>query len=171
MINSFSDTDQRMHCDYPNHYLAHPPPWYAPEAVAMIVYLDAEDCGGATAYVPRRDEHDEAYSYPYLNNPGVASIPWLNDRAMTEAYLEKHHREAFEFRQRLYAREQRVRYSIGTTLIYRLDLWHRGTPLEKGKGRAVVNLLYKKSEASHITSWHRGWAQNVSSYQDFCSEH
>ena len=29
--------DQRMHVDYPNHTLAHPPPWRTPEAVELIL--------------------------------------------------------------------------------------------------------------------------------------
>lgn len=159
----YENTDQRMHMDYPNHYLTHPTPWYEPEAVAIIVYLDNEDCGGATRFVPRRDVHDEAYQYPYINNPGVAQIPWINDRTLAEDHLRNHFPEAFRFREKLYQREQPVSYSIGTILFYRLDLWHRGTPLNKGKERAVVNLLYKKQTAQHITSWHVGWARNVSS--------
>ena len=155
----FVNTDQRMHCDYPNHYLTHPPPWDQPEAVAMIVYLDdGEECGGPTAYVSREGETDEAYAYPYVHMPGVGDIPWLNDRTCAEAYLKENHPASNEFRKKLYEREQYVRYKVGTVLIYRLDLWHRGTPLHPNKDRAVVNLLFKRSEAKHITSWHRGWA-------------
>ncbi len=32
--------DQRMHMDYPNHYLTHPAPWHSPDAVTAILYLD-----------------------------------------------------------------------------------------------------------------------------------
>ncbi len=32
--------DQRMHMDYPNHYLTHPAPWTNPDAVTAILYLD-----------------------------------------------------------------------------------------------------------------------------------
>ena len=40
------NTDQRMHCDYPNHSLVHPPEWDHPEAVEMIIYLNSYDeCG------------------------------------------------------------------------------------------------------------------------------
>ena len=46
---SYSNSDQRMHMDYPNHYLTHPAPWDSPEAVAAILYFDhEEECGGAT---------------------------------------------------------------------------------------------------------------------------
>lgn len=33
-----SNADQRMHCDYGNNTLVHPPDWHSPECVAMIVY-------------------------------------------------------------------------------------------------------------------------------------
>ena len=31
--NALDNTDQRIHCDYPNHSLLHPPQWDSPEAV------------------------------------------------------------------------------------------------------------------------------------------
>ena len=39
-MGAYSNRDQRMHMDYPNHYLTHPPPWNQPEAVAAILYFD-----------------------------------------------------------------------------------------------------------------------------------
>ena len=60
--NAGDNTDQRMHCDYPNHSLVHPPEWDSPEAVEMIVYLnDYDECEGATAVVPRHGPDDPAY--------------------------------------------------------------------------------------------------------------
>ena len=47
-----SNRDQRIHCDYPNHMLVHPPPWERPAAVELIIYLSPFDCGGGTAVVP-----------------------------------------------------------------------------------------------------------------------
>jgi hypothetical protein len=158
----YVNTDQRLHCDFPNHYLTHPTPWYEPEAVSIIVYLDeSTECGGGTAYVPRLGRDDDAYAYPYVHMPGFGEIPWLNDRTHAEKFLEKNFPESYRFRQKLYARERRVKYRVGTILLYRLDVWHRGTPLEKNKDRAVVNLIYVKPGTKHITSWHKGWAQNV----------
>ena len=50
----YDNQDQRIHVDYPNHTLTHPTPWERPEAVEIIVYYDdIEECGGATAVVPR----------------------------------------------------------------------------------------------------------------------
>jgi len=43
--------DQRMHMDYPNHYLTHPAPWSSPDAVTAILYLD--DVDGACAACAR----------------------------------------------------------------------------------------------------------------------
>ena len=61
----FNNSDQRMHCDFPNHTLVCPPPWDNPEAVEIIIYLsDVEECGGATAVVPREGAADPAYKYP-----------------------------------------------------------------------------------------------------------
>ena len=46
---AYDNTDQRIHVDYPNHTLTHPPRWESPEAVEIILYFDAvEECGGAT---------------------------------------------------------------------------------------------------------------------------
>ena len=51
---TFSNQDQRMHMDFPNHTLLHPPPFDEPEAVACIIYLsDSMECGGATHIVAR----------------------------------------------------------------------------------------------------------------------
>jgi hypothetical protein len=61
------NSDQRMHVDYPNHTLLHPPRWETPEAVEMIVYLsDHELVGGGTAIVPRRGADDVAYRWPII---------------------------------------------------------------------------------------------------------
>lgn len=36
--DAFNNCDQRMHIDYPNHTLVHPPSWDTPEAIACIIY-------------------------------------------------------------------------------------------------------------------------------------
>jgi len=66
--NAFSNSDQRMHMDYPNHYLTHPAPWAAPEAVVGILYFDdGAECGGMTRVVPRDGPEDDAYASPLLS--------------------------------------------------------------------------------------------------------
>ena len=61
-LGALDNSDQRIHCDYPNHTLTHPPEWNNPDAVELILYLaNIEDCGGATAVVPRQGVDDVAY--------------------------------------------------------------------------------------------------------------
>ena len=143
--------DQRMHMDYPNHFLTHPPPWESPEALEAIIYLDDwQTCGGATAVVPKKEgdgEEDEAYRWPYTRMPGVAGVPWVNDRATAEEAYRRADPVTFALRQRLYEREVRCAYNIGSVLFYRHDTWHRGTPLSRGApARKVINLVFAKPE-------------------------
>eukprot|EP01038_Epipyxis_sp_PR26KG_P008344 gene8344-11288_t len=160
--NPFKNQDQRMHMDYPNHYLTHPSSWDDPEVVAMIVYLDdVDECGGSTAVVERLGDSDELYLPPYVNMPGVGAIPWINDRTLAEKYFLENNPSIYEFRQKLYAREKSVQYNKGSVLFYRLDVWHRGTPINPGKTRNVINLGFKKTGCTWITCWEPGWATNA----------
>lgn len=154
------NADQRIHVDYPNHTLAHPPPWDRPEAVEILLYLsDVEACGGATALVPRRGADDPAYAWPIVATPGVGPLDWRNDRASAEAYLEREAPEIARFRaEHLYPREVRARYRVGTVLFYRHDTWHRGTPLEPGVLRLAQNLTFRMAESEWISTLHPGWA-------------
>lgn len=152
--------DQRMHVDYPNHTLAHPPPWDAPEAVELIVHLDdAEACGGATALVPRTGPDDPAYAWPIACTPGVGALDWVNDRASAEAYLERKAPEIARWRARhLYPREVEARHRRGSVLFYRHDTWHRGTPVAPGAVRFAQNLTFRKAGSEWISVLHPGWA-------------
>lgn len=159
----FDNTDQRIHVDYPNHTLTHPPPWDRPEAVEVILYLsDADECGGATAVVPRSGPDDPAYRWPIVDTPGVGALDWINDRAHAEAYLAEHAPEVAKWRaEQLYAREVRVIYRVGSVLFYRHDTWHRGTPLEPGVLRLVQNLTFRKAASEWISTLHAGWAWSM----------
>ena len=152
--------DQRIHVDYPNHTLTHPPPWEMPEAVEVLVYLgEVEESAGATAVVPREGPGDPAYAWPIVHNPGVGELPWRNDRESAEAYLEAHAPESARFRrEHLYPRARRVRYGFGSTLLYRHDTWHRGTPLAPGAMRLAHNLTFRKARSEWISTLHAGWA-------------
>jgi Phytanoyl-CoA dioxygenase (PhyH) len=151
--------DQRMHVDYPNHTLAHPPPWCAPEAVELILYLDrVEDCGGATALVARDGPDDPAYRWPIVDTPGVAELDWLNDRTQAEARFAAQRPALAAWRQSLYDREQRVHFAPGDVLLYRHDTWHRGTPLLAGSLRLAHNITYRTAAAEWISVLHTGWA-------------
>ena len=41
--------------------------------------------------------------------------------------MKEHYPHFYEFRQQLYERECKVKFKKGTVLLYRHDLWHRGT--------------------------------------------
>ena len=155
--------DQRIHCDYPNHTLTHPPPWETPEAVEIIIYFsDYAQTEGATAVVPREGSGDPAYPYPIIDTPGVAGLNYINNKAQAEAYLREHAPAAAEFRHtHLYAREHLANYKFGSVLFYRHDTWHRGTPVKDGALRLVHNLTFKKSSAQAINILHPGWAWSM----------
>ncbi len=157
------NADQRMHCDYPNHTLTHPPPWQHPEAVELIVYLaDWQTCGGATAVVPRRGPADPAYPWPITQTPGVGDLAYVNDRDRAERYLATHAPDVARFRAtHLYPREVQARYRFGSILFYRHDTWHRGTPVELGQRRIVANLTFRKADSEWVNVLHPGWSWSM----------
>jgi hypothetical protein len=117
--------------------------------MAAIIYLDGHDAcrGGGTAAVPRLGPNDPAYDREkILWMPGYGNRPWINNRQDAEAWFEKHAPEEWTFRQKLYEREKYVDPVVGRVLLYRLDVWHRGTPLYEGS-RRVMNLVYFSSRA------------------------
>ena len=152
--------DQRIHCDYPNHSLTHPPPWDSPDAVEIIIYLsDLDECAGSTAVVPRLGADDPAYPWPIVQTPGVNGLPYINNKANAEAYLQEQAPEAAKFREEhLYAREVVAQYKFGSVLFYRHDTWHRGTPVNEGALRFVHNLTFKKATSEWINVLHPGWS-------------
>jgi hypothetical protein len=156
--SDYDNADQRIHCDYPNHMLTHPPPWDSPEAVEIIIYFaDVADCEGSTAVVPRKGPQDPAYPWPITQTPGVGAIPYINDRSRAEAYLQQHDPAAAAFRaEHLYARERLAQYRFGSVLFYRHDTWHRGTPLKLGTRRVVHNLTFRKATSEWINVLHPG---------------
>ena len=130
----YSNSDQRIHCDFPNHTLTHPPRWYEPDAVEMIVYFNSvEECQGATAVVPRTGVDDKAYQYPIFQMPGFGLLQWKNNKNCAEEYLQQVAPLIADFRaSNLYPREKYARFGVGSVLIYRHDTWHRGTELIPG---------------------------------------
>ena len=157
------NADQRIHCDYPNHTLTHPPEWDDPDAVEIIIYLsDFDECEGSTAVVPREGRNDPAYPWPIMQTPGVAGLNYVNDKAHAEAYLREQAPEVAEFREEnLYARETLARYQFGSVLLYRHDTWHRGTPVKDGALRLVHNMTFKKAHAEWVNVLHPGWAWSM----------
>lgn len=161
--NAGDNTDQRMHCDYPNHSLVHPPEWDSPEAVEMIVYLnDYDECEGATAVVPRHGPDDPAYPWPITQTPGVGDLDYVNDRLQAEVYMAEQDPKAAAFRAKhLYPREEVARYRFGSVLLYRHDTWHRGRPVKPGTLRLVQNLTFTKSGREWLGPLHPGWSWSM----------
>jgi len=153
------NSDQRMHVDYPNHCLTHPPIWQQPDAVELILYLsDYQDCAGSTALVPRNDDQDPAYRWPIIDSPGIAGKDFINDRSQAERYMAGISPGLGDWRSGLYAREQYVAYRPGDIFFYRHDTWHRGTPLHLGARRFVQNMTFRKASSEWIGNLHPGWA-------------
>ena len=58
----------------------------------------------------------------------------------------------------LYRRERRLRFRVGTLLLYRHDTWHRGTPLRLGTRRLAQNLTFRRAASEWISVLQPGWA-------------
>ena len=157
------NNDQRMHCDYPNHSLVHPPQWDQPEAVEVIVYLNSyEECEGATAVVPRSGPKDPAYPWPIVQTPGVGDLAYINDRRKAEAHMSEQDPLGAAFRaQHLYPREMVAEYQFGSVLLYRHDTWHRGRPVKPDTLRLVQNLTFTKAGREWLTPAHTGWSWSM----------
>lgn len=159
-FNAKDNSDQRMHMDYGNNTFLHPADWYSPETVAIIIYLsDTNLTEGGTAVVPRIDNNDELYQFPYINMPGLAGKEFYNNKTIAEEYMNKIN--LGNFRSKLYEREIIPKFKIGDVLFYRLDTWHRGTPVKSGQMRNVVNLLFKKKECYWINTWNSGFTKKM----------
>ena len=158
----FNNNDQRMHMDYGNNTFLHPSPWSNPESVAVIIYFsDTNETEGKTAVVPRQGNDDELYQFPYINMPGQNKYKFYNDKTHSEEYFKKNHTDIYNFRKKLYNREILADTKKGDILFYRLDTWHRGTPVKKGKVRNVMNLLWKKKDCFWINNWNPGFSQKM----------
>ena len=157
--NAQSNCEQRIHMDYGNNMWTHPPKWDNPNAVAAIIYYsDTNETGGATALVERKGDNDEVYSYPYVHMPGIGGKPFYNSKDAAEQSM---HGRSKYIRNQCYKREKKPNFNLGDVLFYRLDLWHRGTPVNPGKVRYVHNLLWKKKSATDINIWNAGWTINM----------
>ncbi len=85
----------------------------------------------------------------------------INDREICEKWMKENKPEMYEFRKGLYKREVPVKFTRGTILLYRHDVFHRGTPVKLDKFRIVQNLIYRKSNADWITNWNQGFAKKM----------
>ena len=158
-----SNQSQRMHADWGNNQIM-PPVWSEPSAVAALVYLDGPEDGlegGGTSVAPRSGDDDAAYALERLiEQPGYGGRPFLNDSEEAEAWFRANEPEVAERRAQLYAREQYLAPARGRALVYRLDLWHHGTPVLAGQRRAY-NIVYH-SQQQHPAAlsggrWEKGF--------------
>lgn len=158
-IDDQSNCEQRIHMDYGNNTWLHPPKWENPNAVAAIVYYsNTKKTGGSTALVERLGDNDIVYSYPYVHMPGIANKPFYNSKNAAEKSVTG---KTKEIRNLCYNREIKPNFDVGDVLFYRLDLWHRGTPVFPGKVRYVHNLLWKKKDAIGINNWNESWTKKM----------
>jgi hypothetical protein len=162
------NADQRMHVDYPNHTLTHPPAWDDPEAVELILYLNGiDESGGYTAVVPREGPDDPSYRWPIVDSPGIGDLQYINDREAAEDYFATERPALAAWRKSLYAKEKHTFFDQGDIIFYRHDTWHRGTPLKPGSLRLVMNLTFRKASAEWISTLHVGWAWKAYSDDKF----
>jgi len=162
--NSRDNSEQRVHCDYPNHTLVHPSDWDEPDAVEMILYLsEMAACGGSTAVIPRSGPDDPVYDNGAIHQtPGVGALPWINNKYAAEEYLDEHAPAIAKLRrEHMYPREQLASYGCGTLLLYRHDTWHRGTPVKPGALRFVINMTVRRADAEYISNLHNGWCWSM----------
>ena len=164
-----SNSDQRLHQDYGNNTWV-VPNWERPQAVAAIVYYsDLQDTGGATALVPREHgAYDEMYDTNTelnLRSPGLCGIPYVNNKQEAETLMSRVDEGAHLARQRAYNREVHIdTATVGTVLFYRLDVWHRGTPVHVGKVRCIHNIVWKRPDAfayGMSTNWNSGFSNKL----------
>ena len=159
-LEKISNNDQRMHMDYGNNSFLHPSNWYNPEAVAMIIYLsDTTITEGGTAIVPKTSSTEHLYLFPYKHMPGISNNPFINNKIHSEDYFKKNNPDVYNFRKELYQHERIITPKKGDILLYRLDIWHRGTPVKQNHTRFAMNLLWKKRDCYWINQWNPGWAK------------
>ena len=60
---------------------------------------------------------------PYIKMPGQAGIPFWNQKDIAEEKIKEIDPEIYEFRKRLYDREDKVKFSPGTLLLYRVNFY------------------------------------------------
>ena len=50
-------------------------------------------------------------------------------------------------------------YKPGDVLLYRYDIWHRGTPVKVGHKRSVINIAWKKRDSFWHLTWNPAWTK------------
>lgn len=55
-----------------------------------------------------------------------------------------------DFMNELYKQERPVRFKLGTCVLYCLDTWHRGTPVNPGSWRYTQHTVWRHVDASFV---------------------
>jgi hypothetical protein len=132
------DGNQDMHVDYGNLNLLVPPRLPRPDAFILILYFThVAATGGPTHAAASAPGELTTYGAEAPFNP-----PNLPNQAGRDRGILR----------RVYETERPVRYSPGTCLLYRLDSWHRGTPVALGKHRVAQHIMYRRASVEWA-SW------------------
>ena len=119
--------------------------------------------------VPREyGAYDEMYDTNTelnLRSPGLCGIPYVNNKQEAETLMSRVDEGTHLARQRAYNREVHIDIAtVGTVLFYRLDVWHRGTPVHVGKVRCIHNIVWKRPDAfayGMSTNWNSGFCNKL----------
>ncbi len=158
---SQSNRDQRVHMDYGNNY------WGVTSEktdmiAAIVYYSDTEKTGGATAIVPKiLRTNDSIYQRPFTHMPGIGGIPFINNRQEAEKMMHESYADSASVRDECYDREIVPTFKPGDILLYRMDTWHRGTPVKDNQVRYIQNLTWRREDAEGIQQWNPGFTRKM----------
>ncbi len=139
--------DQDIHVDYGNNTLLVPPRTSSPEAVACLCYYaDVDEAGGATHFCPADAEELTSYEPTTFNPPNF--VAGTKNGSAGNATGPR----APERVERRYRDEKPIRFRVGTCVLYRLDAWHRGTPVALERVRHTHHHVWRHKNAEWI-SW------------------
>ena len=142
--------DQDIHVDYGNNTLVVPPKVNGPEAVAILCYYsDVEECGGATHFAKALP--GELTTSTIFNPPNFVfdldnEVTNGDDNSDEDNVYKPRSKENIN---RLLNEEKPVYYSPGTCVVYRMDSWHRGTPVLLNKFRHTHHHVIRKKDSIH----------------------
>ena len=139
--------DQDIHVDYGNNTLLVPPRASGPEAVACLCYYsDVDETGGSTHFMKAPPGELTRYSVETFNPPNFVFGTQNGSAASSLGTRSKNKTD------QRYREEKPIRYRKGTCVLYRLDAWHRGTPVALNKVRYTHHRGWRTREADWI-SW------------------
>jgi len=137
--------DQDIHVDYGNNTLMVPAHTDTPDSVACLCYYsDVEESGGATHFARALPGELTSYEPDQFNPPNFV-IGTKNGSAGSDTGPR-----SADNTKRRYDEEKPVYYKPGTCILYRLDAWHRGTPVALGKIRHTHHHVWRHKNAEWV---------------------